>query len=86
MNDKLFLLVMRVFGSKLYELHVGFAAMFNICTDNHTFSERAFHAERHRIEALPDFQKLREILNRLSSPMQDEELEKLLREYEGPIQ
>ena len=84
-NEKLFLLVMHVFGNKMYELQTGFTAMFNLLR-NRAFSVEDFHAERKRLENLPDFQRLRNVLDKLSKPMEPADLEKLLREYEGPVQ
>jgi hypothetical protein len=86
MDDKLFLLVMRVFGNRLYELQVGFATMFNLSLDRGVFSEALFHQERERLENLPEFQKFRADLDALNRPMEEAEIERLLREYEGPIQ
>jgi len=86
MDEKLFLLVMRVFGNKLYEMQTGFTVMFNLGIENRLFSEFAFHQEREKIEALPEFQKLRAVLDLLDKPMEAQLLESLLKEYEGPVQ
>jgi hypothetical protein len=86
MDEKLLLLVLRVFGNKIYELQVGFTAMFNVCVNSHAFNEKTFHREREKLEALPEFQKLRSSLDKLSKPTEYADLEKLLREYEGPVQ
>jgi len=86
MDEKLFLLVMRVFGNKIYELQTGYTVLFNLGIANHLFSEAAFHREREKIEALPDFQKLRAVLDLLGKPMEAQLLESLLKEHEGPVQ
>lgn len=85
-NDKLLSLLLRVFGNKIYELQSGFAAMFNLCLRNRVFTEQAFHAERMELERLPEFQQLKAVLDKLSKTTEHADLEKLLREYEGPVQ
>ncbi|MBZ5532880.1 MAG: hypothetical protein LAO20_15735 [Acidobacteriia bacterium] len=86
MDNETLRAIFQMFGDKLYDLQVGFAAMFNMCIDHHAFTERAFLAEKGRLEALPDFQKLRETLEKLRSSKEEADFESFLRAYKGPVQ
>jgi hypothetical protein len=86
MDEKTLRDVIQLFGDKLYELQVGFASIFNLCIDKQVFTETAFHQERLKLEALPDFQMLRAALKKLSESTEQEDLEAFLRAYKGPVQ
>jgi hypothetical protein len=85
MDEKLFRSIVKVFGEKLCELHVGFSAMFNLCVRRGVFDPLLFQEEAAEIEKDPTLMKLREFLSRLDTPIQDEEIETFLREYKGLI-
>jgi hypothetical protein len=86
MDDDSFRLIVRQVVGKLYELHLGFTALFNLCDKAGVFSQESFAVERERLEKLPDFRNLREALEKLDNPMGPEAFEEWLRTYRGPIQ
>ncbi len=84
--DESLLNLVRVFGEKLYELHIGFGAMYNLCVNSNVFSHSKFKKEVDAIANADDVKALRKLLDQLGESMEREELETFLREYKGPLQ
>ena len=85
MDEKIVRSLIEVLGNKVYELQLGFTVMFNLCVNKQVFTKEAFHQERAKLEAHPDFQKLRKILDHVGNPTEDEDFESLLKGYKGPV-
>ena len=86
MDDKILREIILVFGNKIYELQLGYAALFNQCMKRGVFTETAFHQERLSLESLPDFQQFHLALTRLSESEEQADLESFLKTYKGPVQ
>lgn len=86
MDEKTLVALLRAYGQKIYELQTGMAAMFNICLRNNIFSHEIFQEELAKVEALPDFQKLKTLVDRFGNSTERESLEELLQKYKGPVQ
>ncbi len=86
MNDKTFVALFVALGTKLYELQTGFAAMFILNTDRGSFTREDFLKVKGQVEASPEMKKLRRLLDTLRDPKEPVDFEKLLREFEGPVQ
>jgi len=87
MNEADFLLILKALGEKIYDLQLGFTAIFNVFVASDADALSSFHAERRKLESHPDFQKFREALDALArSPMERGALEAFWKKYTGPIQ
>jgi len=84
-KDSAALALFRVLGLKLYELQTGFAAMFALNVGR-VFTPLEFQQVKSEIEQSPDMKKLRSFLDKLADPTEPVDFEKLLREFEGPVQ
>jgi hypothetical protein len=80
MTDDSLAIILGAFGKKIYELHVGFAALFNVALKNKTFELTEFHEELRRLEAEPDITKFREAVGRMAKFKDEKELEQLLKD------
>lgn len=87
MNEADSLLILKTLGEKIYELQLGFTAIFNVFVASNADALASFHAERQKLEMHPDFQRFREALDALTrNPTEREALEAFWKKYTGPIQ
>ena len=87
MDDENLLLMLKALGDKVYDLQLGFTAIFNVFVASDADSLDAFHAERKKLENHPDFRQFREALDALTrNPKEHEALEAFLKKPTGPIQ
>jgi hypothetical protein len=80
MTDETLAIIIGAFGQKIYELQVGFAALFNVTSANKAFELAQFHEELRRVEAEPDMQNYRQAIERLSKFKDAKELEQILKD------
>jgi len=86
MDDRVLRNFIHAIGSKLYEMQVGFAAIYNLCKRAGVFTESSFHAEMVDIEKSEDLRQMKAALDRFGASTGVAELEELLKSYKGPIQ
>ena len=86
MNDKTFVALFVALGTKFYELQTGFAAMFILNTNHGAFTRNDFLRVKAQVETSPEMKKLRHLLDTLRDPTEPVDFEKLLREFQGPVQ
>ena len=86
MNDKTMVALLVALGTKLYELQTGFAAIYILNTESGVFSREDFARVKDQVAASPEMKKLRHLLDALRNPTEPVDFEKLLREFEGPVQ
>lgn len=86
-NEKIVALFRRL-GMKFYELQTGFGAMFMLLADDgrKIFTLNEFLKMKDHVEKSPEMTKLRAFLDTLANPTEPVDFEKLLREFEGPVQ
>ena len=75
-------------ASKIYELNLGFASMFALLVAKGAFDALEFSEVKEEISSSPEFARFRRYLKALDIPNPTEpvDLEKLLRDFSGPIQ
>ena len=86
-NEKMVALF-RCLGMKFYELQTGFGAMFMLLADDgrKVFTLEEFLKMKGDVEKSPEMLKLRSFLDSIANPTEPVDFEKLLREFEGPVQ
>jgi hypothetical protein len=60
--------------------------MFILNTDRGSFTREDFLEVKAQVEAFPEMKNLRHLLDTLRDPTEPVDFEKLLREFEGPVQ
>lgn len=86
-DDESLKLILTTLGNKIYELQIGFTALFNLFVGPDPNAMRSFAQERQRLGRLPDFREFREALEKLANtPTEREDLERFWKKYKGPIQ
>ncbi|HXE62612.1 MAG TPA: hypothetical protein VN519_03685 [Bryobacteraceae bacterium] len=85
-NEEKTIALFRILGEKFYGLQIGMAAMFLLCQERKVFTMEEFTALKDQVSKSPDMAKLRALLDSLSDPKTELDIDQLLREFQGTVQ
>jgi hypothetical protein len=85
-NEQTTLEVVYTLGLKVFQMHQGFAAIFNLCLRTGLFTNAQFHEELGRVSENAELRDFADLLESLHTAKEQEDLEEALKKYKGPIQ